>query len=536
MLTSVNIPHVNGQQLSVPIACGKPTFVVGRNGSGKSALMNYLRNQLPDSVVYLPGSRPSYFDADSLSLTAKSRRDLSIQINSRDRGPDARYRSLTGTRRNEKAIYDLQNAELQFKVDAANEIAHKQFEGKAIARLQSQSSPLDRVNALLIQAALPIRTRIESAELLAERGPSVYSIAHMSDGERTALIFAAEVIAADAGSIFLVDEPELHLHPAIVLPLISALVLERPDCGFIISTHELGLPGEHTTSPVVVVNESQWAGERVMAWDAYVLLETTNIPESLRVDLLGARKKVLFIEGQNTASSLDHPLYALLYPAVSVIPKGSCGEVDAAVEGLLGLMQIHHTQAFGLIDHDGMTPEQLAAFETKGVFPLPFFAVESIYYCDEMLSAVAAQQASTLGEDPSNLLAQAKALALQSLKSQNLEHLASRLSERHIRDKLLAQLPSRNSLKTAAPINFQFESPYPNELNKITEFQRNGTLDAIIERYPVRETEVLDKLAKGLRFQGRTDYERAALARVACMPELQVKLKAKLGKLSDLLT
>jgi hypothetical protein len=44
-----------------------------------------------------------------------------------------------------------------------------------------------------------------------------------------------------------------------------------------------------------------------------------EIDETLKRDLLGARRKMLFVEG--TTRSLDAPLYSLLFPQVSVIPK-----------------------------------------------------------------------------------------------------------------------------------------------------------------------------------------------------------------------
>ena len=66
----------------------------------------------------------------------------------------------------------------------------------------------------------------------------------MSDGERSALVLIAEVVAAAAGSVFLIDEPELHLHRSIVVPLIGSMIRENPASTFIVSTHELRASGD----------------------------------------------------------------------------------------------------------------------------------------------------------------------------------------------------------------------------------------------------------------------------------------------------
>ena len=58
---------------------------------------------------------------------------------------------------------------------------------------------------------------------------AIYSFAKMSDGERTCLIFAAEVVSAPPGSVFVVDEPELHLHRSIIVPLLKSLIETRAD-------------------------------------------------------------------------------------------------------------------------------------------------------------------------------------------------------------------------------------------------------------------------------------------------------------------
>lgn len=518
----------------VTVRAGSPVFILGRNGTGKSALVNSLAAQWSGKVIYMPGSRPSYFDNESLSMTPASRRQFTTNQQHYDRQPDTRWKSMEGTARNEKAIHDLQAAETQYKLDAANQIKAEGSSSSAIARLQTDNSPLDIVNSLLAQANLAVQLKVAEGELRAMQGGSLYSYARMSDGERSALVFAAEVVAAQPGMVFLIDEPELHLHPSIVVALVKALILERPDCGFVVCTHQLELPIAVQGGEIVLVRDSVWQGGKIASWDVDVIHDSEKIPEWLWVDVIGARRKILFIEGNNK-TSLDQPLYSLLFPKVSLRPRESCKDVMRAVEGLRAVEGVHRAKAFGLIDHDGMSAEQMSKFEDDGIYPLPIFAVESLIYSQEAQGAVAAQQAETLGIDPQEMLNEAKDTAIESLKGQGKkEHLASRLAERQVRDQLLSEIPTRKQLmaQTVGDLNVAVKSPYPDELARLTALVGTSDIHGIVSRYPVRESGVLDGIAKGLRFNNRDDYERAVLRRVGVDAKLRDALKQKLGNLA----
>ncbi|MFI8462162.1 AAA family ATPase [Stutzerimonas stutzeri] len=532
VLASTQIPIDEGT-LDLIVQPGLPIFILGRNGTGKSALVNLISARIRENLIYMPGSRPSYFENESLSITPASRRQLIDNLRHWDASSETRWKSPTGTSKNEKAIHDLQASETQYKIDAANQIKVEGTISDAIARLQSNNSPLDRVNALLAQGNLPIRMLIHQGELRAEQKDSIYSYARMSDGERAALLFAAEVVAAPAGTIFLIDEPELHLHPAIVVPLLKALISERPDCGFVVCTHELDLPGSVEESSLFLVRGSTWQNGEIEYWQIDALADPHEIPEWLRIDLIGSRRKILFIEG--TSTSLDQPLYSLLFPTVSVRSRESCREVMRAVEGLRGVESLHRVEAFGLVDHDGMGGMRMAELEAKGIYPLPIYAVESLYYSEDVLKVLATHQAILLGFTAEELLSNAKSAAIAALTQPGVvEHLASRIAERQMRDTLMLSLPTRESMIQGgvSDINVSIASPYPQELALINRMISDEDVNAVVARYPVRESGVLNALARGLHFNSRTNYERATLTRIGADEDLQLALKGRLGNLS----
>lgn len=518
------------RNVTLPVISGRPAFIVGGNGSGKSALVHALVSQLQGrNVIYILGSRSNSFDQESLSMTPASRRQLAVNFLSWDRSLDSRWRNISGTARNEKAIHDLQIADVQYTMDAANDIKINGVASERISKLQSRNSPIDRVNRIMEQANLPTRVHVRNGELQAIRGGVSYSIAKMSDGERAALILSAEVVSAMQASVFVLDEPELHLHRGITLPLISVLIKERQDCGFIVSTHELELPAEWVKSDVIVVRNCTWVGDQPQSWDFDVIAASTPIPEELRLDVLESRKQIVFVEGK--ASSLDKPLYSLLLPSATIKCRDSSRRVRQAVQGLRANQDAHHTIAYGIIDNDGLSIEVITAFLTEHVVALPVFSVEALYYSPEALEAVA-EQKRPLGVDPEALLARAKDWALHSLDGgDHLLHLAARVSEQRLRNVILSHIPDREAMVAAAQLDITVSvtSPFPSELAHIRNLSANHDIKAIVQRYPVRESGILVALAKGLGFENRADYERAVLARVAADPNLKAALRNKLG-------
>jgi ABC-type cobalamin/Fe3+-siderophores transport system ATPase subunit len=543
-VTDFSVPGPEGSTLSLTVDSGHPLFIVGRNGTGKSALMHRLRQKAQLNTTYLPGSRTALFDGESLSLTPSSRRDLANNLPAWDNQAEARWRNVSGNQRNEKAIHDLTAAEQQYTNDCAKKIAENSDPVEttaAIAKLQSKESPLNRVNQLIEQANIPVQMLIADNELKATSGGSIFSYARMSDGERIALILIAEVIAAKPGVVFLIDEPELHLHRSIVVPLIATLIKSRPDCEFVISTHELDLPTSIAKSRVCIVRAVSWqsSGEAEY-WELDVVDQTDDLPEELVTDILGSRRRVLFTEGATT--SLDVPIYSVLFPKASIRAKGSCKDVQHAVVGIRSTAGLHHTEAFGLIDNDRMTEEAITEFHAESIYPLPFFSVESLYYDADVLAAVAKRQAATLESDQEKQADMAAAFLANlvdegiaaAAKEGTPEHLAGRIAERQVRDALLAQMPKRDELVAAASPTIQIngQSAYPVELARFNAMLDAQDLYSIIARYPVRHSGILGTIAKALKFQGCTDYETAAVARISSDETLRDALLLKLDPMS----
>ena len=402
-------------------------------------------------------------------------------------------------------------------------------------------SPFKQLNDLLRLGTLTVSLRNSNdEEILAQHtGNSLsFSIAQMSDGERAAAIMAANVLTVAPGTILLIDEPERHLHRSIIEPFLSALFAKRRDCAFVISTHEIALPIANPAANVVILRSCEWNGSQPRAWDAEVLESGTELPEGLKKDILGARRRILFVEG--TANSLDLPLYSALFPELSVIPKESCDGVIRSVKGLRGSYKHHHVEEFGLIDRDDRTQDLVNELAQDNVFALDVCSVESLYYCSDAIESIACRQAESLGRDPQAMLEAARQSSLEAIGADRdlPERMAARRSERQVYNRFAAHVPDWKEIRAGGEqltISGPIANPYQGELNRFNGFVKSGNLDALIARYPLRESSVFEKIATTLGCRSRSDYERMVVARVRDDAGLARNLKKRIRPLADLL-
>ena len=145
---------------------------------------------------------------------------------------------------------------------------------------------------------IPIEISLEEKQKIMARckGGPPYSVAELSDGERNAFLIAADVLTAGPESLILIDEPERHLHRSIIAPLLTLLFAERQNCAFIISTHEVMLPLDHPHARTLLVRSCEYQQSQADSWTADLLDTDARIDDDLKRDILGARKKILFVE------------------------------------------------------------------------------------------------------------------------------------------------------------------------------------------------------------------------------------------------
>ena len=537
------IPRISDAPIQLTVNNGDQLFIVGANGSGKSTLIQRFvkeKSQAGDKKIKrITAHRQTWFNSGNIDFTPAARQEYDRETPRYNTLSEALWRDLRPQEDLSAILFDLVAKENSRARAIARHVDNQDLT-KAQDLSAELSSPFDQINELLDYGKLKVTVENSNDQDLLARhlqGES-FSIAEMSDGERSAVIIAAHVITAESGTVFLIDEPERHLHRSIIRPFLSALfTLRSGDCAFIIATHEIALPVATPEARVIMLRSCQWTNDTPTAWDAELLEPNSELPPELKLAILGSRKRILFVEGQ--PGSLDFSLYEALFPTLSVNPIGSCEEVQKAVLGLRGSQKIHHMEAFGLIDRDNRADKDIEKLAEKGIFALKVYSVEALYYCSDAIDAVARQQAASRGIDANGLVKSAKQQVIEELKDQQLaERMAARRCERQIQELALSNIPNWKSIKAtpAQPIFVPIDPQvYLEELDYFNELVKGANIDQLIARYPLRDSRVFEIIATTLKCQNQEDYQRMVLVQIENDKELACKLKSRIDAPPEIL-
>ncbi|MCA1458075.1 ATP-binding protein [Bradyrhizobium sp. BRP22] len=532
MTFNLSIPRGNGIALDLAIKAGEVMLMLGANGTGKSSLMHRFYSTHIHIARRISAHRQTWFESNAITLSPFARNQTETNIRSVDSDPRARWMEYDSASRASMAIYDL--------VDAENVQARK-IAGAAygddlarVKKLAKEDPPIKIVNELLRLSNIPVTITVqENSNIMASKnGSAPYSIAELSDGERNAILIAANVLTAKQGSLLLIDEPERHLHRSIISPLLTLLFAKRPDCAFVVSTHDLMLPLDNPSARTLLVRGCTYDGSTVTAWDADVLSPDLGIDDDLKRDILGARRRILFVEG-DAERSLDKPLYSLVFPEVSVIAKASCRDVERAVFSIRDADGFHWLDAFGLVDNDSRAQSELDRLKGGGVYSTAAFSVEGVYYHPEIQRRVAERHAATTGDDFNKCFADATSAAITAI-TPHVKRLSERIAEKRVREEFFAHIPNKAQIAAAESVSISIDVP------KIVEAERQrlqnaldaGDLTTVISRYPVRETPALKEIALKLGLQSRDQYEGAVRRLLMDDPNALIFVRSLFGTLA----
>ncbi|WP_214346372.1 AAA family ATPase [Pseudomonas congelans] len=538
MSFSFSIPTERpSEPLALTVNIGQMLFILGANGTGKSSLMQAFASvDQENKTRRITAHRQTWFRSGSPEFTGKQRADYEQNVIHHDRQISSRWMDDYSQQRAQMAIYDLVNSENVRAREIAKAVDAKNF--SEVERLSTKDGAFATLNRLLRLANLDILVSVESGdEIMATRNGSLrYSIAKLSDGERNAILIAANVLTVPTGALLLIDEPERRLHRSIVAPLLSLLLKERPDCAFIVSTHEPLLPVDNPGSKILLTRACVYDGEYVTSYDIDLLENTDGIDDDLKKTILGERRKIVFVEG--VESSLDKPLYSLLFPNASIVAKASCREVENAVVGIMGTTELHWVKPYGLVDNDSSEPKRIADLQTKGVTPLNVYSVESIYYHPEVQKLAGEKLAAVVGGDLAEKLDTANRGAIKAIKD-NAARLSARIAEKSARTLIFSLLPKKGEVGAGGKrtVEIDFSEFAQNEAKHIEALINASDFVGILQRYPIRESPALDVIAKALNFANRAQYEAAVRNLLVQDVEAVNRIRSLLGSFpEDLIT
>jgi energy-coupling factor transporter ATP-binding protein EcfA2 len=454
----LTLPGKDGNPGNLILASSSVLFI-GANGSGKTRLGSWIENDSPQRIpTHRVSAQKSLEMPNSTTPTSIDMAERKLLIGHESIfPPDQQHLYRKGHRWQNKPATFLQQDFIQlleylFSEEIQQNAEYKKLNIVSEKRVENFVSKLDQIkdtweNILphreLIIDGLRIQTKVKSGQ------SNQYNSSEMSDGERVIFYLIGQCLAAPKDGIIVIDEPELHLHKSVQMPLWNAIEKLRSDCLFVYLTHDVDFAAAHETAEKIWLKS--FDGQ---VWDWEKVQKDQNLPDALLLELLGSRKPVVFVEGEN--GSHDVTLYRELLEDFLIVPRGSCTQVIQSVKALKANTQFHHLEILGIIDRDRRVPAEISALENEGIFVLDVAEVENLFCTQEILALVSQQ----LLNNPENDFA--------------------KVSE-FVFGRLQAELENQISLHAVSEIKFQFSERFKKEPEPKGSLEITTKLDRVID-------------------------------------------------------
>lgn len=362
------------------------TVVVGANGCGKTTLANTLQKSLnvKDGIV-IPAQKlliiPTFSSTPNYAATAERYNQYQREIlDDKQTFNASKYDDLPWnvTKQYGSEFRYVLAALYSERMARRNKFCDAYERGERPSE-QQLHSVLDRTAGIwnfLIEHRTLQCDDSNNLILTDDTVKEAYPAFQMSDGERIILYLVGRVLLAPKNSLIIIDEPEMYLHKTIVDKLWNKLELERQDCTFLYLTHDLQFAANRDARKAWIRSfeyPSKWTIDNI---------EGNEIPEELLLKLLGSRKKILFCEGKR--NSLDSKIFELLFENYTITPVETCKDV---INFTKSFNKIPNTvaKAYGIIDHDFRSKEQLAKLEEQNVFSYDVAEVENLFLLPDII-------------------------------------------------------------------------------------------------------------------------------------------------------
>lgn len=390
-MIEISIPGKKGSR-PVPVSFDQ-LVIIGANGSGKTRFGSYIEERHPGQTHRIAAQKsltlPTTVQATAIDI---ARRQFIYGGYTKDFTDDAQYNGWKlGNRWQGNFNTSLLNDYEKLVVLLFSEESEAAIDFKE-GRIPKPTTKLDRVKSVW-EKVLPHRKLwIRSGQIQTfptNMPESKYSASEMSDGERVIFYMIGQVVCAPKGSVVIIDEPEMHIHKNLIKTLYDLIERERPDCPIIYLTHDIDFAVSRTHAIKIWVKSF----EGNFVWDYEILDDSNSIPEPLYLEILGSRKDVLFIEGDD--SSIDYKLYQLIFEDFTVKPLGSGSKVIHTVSSFNNQKPFHHIASFGLIDRDRRTDKEVMHLIVRDIWVLRVAEVENLLLLESIVRSVA----SHMGKD-----------------------------------------------------------------------------------------------------------------------------------------
>lgn len=400
----------------VEVEAYQSVLFIGANGSGKSRLGTWMELQSPQKdIVHRISAQRALAMPDHTTPTTIEKAQNNLLYGSADLGTTEPIWYKTHMRwANKPAISSLNDYDklMVYLYSDKVELNSKYIESVRLSdkRIEPLITKLDKIKNIwektlphreLIIGGLTIQTRVRGADNV------VYNSSEMSDGERVIFYLIGQCLAAPENGIIIIDEPEIHLHKSVQIPLWKNIEKLRPDCKFVYMTHDIDFAAALHEAKKIWLKSYDGS-----CWDWEDVPDVEGLPESLLIEILGSRKPIVFVEGEN--GSYDVSLYRAVLNSFLVIPSGSCSQVIQSVKALRTSEKLHHMEVFGIIDRDRRVDAEIQSLLSYGIYNLSVAEVENLFCVPEVINLVSEK----LVRNPAQDLQSVKDYVLRAISSE----------------------------------------------------------------------------------------------------------------------
>lgn len=410
--------------------------IIGANGSGKSSFARAVKKILGKNIAIISAQKTFYLTKITSVSMGKSNRKSVWDFQQADK-------LYKNSNFDNQLIYDLKNV-YNSLVEDYNECANAYFKENKdnSVKTERKITTLEKVIELWNSILIHRKMDYENGELnIFTEENEKYPFMDLSDGEKAVFYYIAHILLAKEDSYIIVDEPENHLHLALVSKIWDTLEQIREDCQFIYLTHNLDFANSRTNSQKLWMRSF----EPPANWKLQQIPENENLPQILYMELLGSRKPILFCEGTN--SSLDINLYRRLFPNYTVIAVEGHLQVINYTRAFNSSRGIHNNCAIGIIDGDYHTEDEKTKWLSDKIYCIEAQEIENLL-CDDILLQCARIQFCCDEKTVYN----AKEKLFEKLKSdfekQCVEYATQRINE-YFKSNMLKKQKDENSLKNS---------------------------------------------------------------------------------------
>lgn len=467
------IPTPDGQ-VDVSISPGSSAIFVGANGGGKTRLAAHI-----EDVLGLNAHRISAHRALNLNPAVPKIAEQTALLGLRTghAHESASIGNRIGSRWGSKAAVSLLN-DFDFLLQALfAEQANKSLETHKRVRAggaeAAEATKFERLVEIWEQL-LPNRTLSISGDDIEVSVPGIeepYKASELSDGERAIFYLIGQALMAAEDSLLIIDEPELHVHRSIMSKLWDDLEAARPDCGIVFITHDLEFAASRPAKKFVI-REYHPAPN----WTMDAVPEESGFDEETATLILGSRKPILFVEGDQ--SSLDQSIYRSCYPDWTVIPRGSCEEVIHSVVTMRNNEDLTRVTCSGIVDADDYQPDDIAYLGNLGVAALNVSEIENLILLPAVSRVIAEHEgyeAAELNDRLNNL----KVAIFATLDAeQAIERVVVRYCRRRI-DRLLKKIDLSDAGSTEEIVQSYTQKTDDLDIQEIAQAARDRIQTAI---------------------------------------------------------